>query len=750
MAVDQFTAGPILAAHDPFEATLARMNDEAGDEGMPAQQDAPDHPLDSENAQRLWKKLQGWLNDEKAKQAHNRLQMAIDHDFYDHLQWRGQDIDELADRGQAPLVYNRCALAVNWLYGSAIRTKVDGKVKPRERDDEPLAPVKTKVLKYVNDVNHAVHARLRAYKDALKGGIGWIDHGIDTDPTSELVSIRFESWRYVWHDSHWRDPTYKDGRYVFREKDIDLDVGVALWPARAALLRSAASQEGVRGERDVDDEIETGLGGTHLRAGMEGYAGVADAWDSNSLGRQRVRVTEGWYRVPEPRYVLRGEVFHGRTLDPSDPQFALMQRAVEEGAASAVYNVTMRVRLAIWCDEGLLWEGPSPYRHNRFPLVPVVCYRRDRDGAPYGIIRGMRDAQEDYNKRASKALHLLSTRGLFFESGAFEDEEEAREEVSRPDFFLAVQPGRKWEFVQAPEIARGHIDLMMLDGTHMESSSGVTNELVALDSNAVSGRAIEKRQQQGQLTTTEPTENFRLAQQLSNEITLSMIEQFYSEARVIRIAGEDGADEWLEINRAQQQSNGEFQYLDDITARQADFVMDEIDYRESARSAMSEQALDFIAKLPPEHQVKMLDLAIELMADLPNRTEFVRRARQIAGVPDPEQGKTPEGQAELRKQQQKAEILEQVEMRALMAQVAKAEAEAAKAAAAGDQAKSSAIKARIDAVNASLQAAMQILSVPMLTPAADTLLEGVGMGTALDPALGVRPAVPAAMPAPPQ
>jgi len=40
---------------------------------------------------------------------------------------------------------------------------------------------------------------------------------------------------------------------------------------------------------------------------------------------------------------------------------------------------------------GLLWLGPSPYRHNRYPFTPIWGNRRGRDGLPYGLIRGLRD-----------------------------------------------------------------------------------------------------------------------------------------------------------------------------------------------------------------------------------------------------------------------------------------------------------------------------------------------------------------------
>lgn len=87
-----------------------------------------------------------------------------------------------------------------------------------------------------------------------------------------------------------------------------------------------------------------------------------------------------------------------------------------------VNKVMMRVRLAHMTVGDLLWEGPSPYRHNRFRFTPIWCYRRGRaDNLPYGMIRPIRDIQDDINKRASKALHILSSNKVIMDEGALPD-----------------------------------------------------------------------------------------------------------------------------------------------------------------------------------------------------------------------------------------------------------------------------------------------------------------------------------------
>jgi hypothetical protein len=93
------------------------------------------HPLDTEQMQKRQKQLLEWYHQEREKQAPNRYQMAIDQDFYDNLQWSDQDIQELADRGQAALTFNEVAPTVDWITGTEKRTRVDYKVLPRSEDD---------------------------------------------------------------------------------------------------------------------------------------------------------------------------------------------------------------------------------------------------------------------------------------------------------------------------------------------------------------------------------------------------------------------------------------------------------------------------------------------------------------------------------------------------------------------------------------------------------------------------------------
>jgi len=615
-----------IAVHDPDSRYGSDMEAEA-----------PDHPMDSPSAEATFRKLQEWYQQERERQAANRYQMALDEDFYDGLQWSEEDITELESRGQAAYVYNKIKPTIDWVIGTEKRTRIDFKVLPREEDDVDGAETKTKLLKYLSDVNKTPFHRSRAFSDQIKAGVGWLEDGIRADPEKELLYSRAESWRNIIYDSSSVDRDMEDARFIFRMRWVDLDIAQAYFPDRAEVLRQAAMGQDLF-NTEMDDEFW--YLGQHFQArdakgeviGRRSF--VSDALFFNR--RERVKLIECWYRVPVCEKLCRGKGFDGAKFDPANQA---MVAAYRDQAISVVDTVRLKVRCAILTEGHMLVDAESPYKHNRFPFTPLWCYRRSRDNAPYGSIRNIRDPQEDLNKRASKALFILSTNQIEAEVGASDDWDETRAEAARPDGVIIRNKGYQLEIKRDSVLAEEHLMLMDKDAKMIQDVGGVSDENMGRETNATSGKAILARQDQGSILTAEIFDNLRFAMQLQGEIQLSLAEQYVSEEKVLRIVGNRGKLEWVKVN--QQGENGEI--LNDITARQADFLIGEEDFRQTLRIAMFETMSEMVGKLPPEIAIQMLDMVVDL-SDAPNKEEMVSRIRKINGQRDPDAKLTPEEQ----------------------------------------------------------------------------------------------------------
>ena len=684
------------------------MAEDVGEEDIDALEE-DEHPLDSYQNEELHRQLMATYRMELDRQYENRAQMAIDEDFYDNIQWDEDDAEVLRERGQAPLVFNVISQSVNWIIGSEKRGRVDFKILPRTKEDAKPAERKTSLLKYLSDVNRTTFHRSRAFEDATKVGVGWLEDGVQDDDQGEPVYSRYESWRNMLWDSAATEMDLKDCRFVSRSKWVDLDIAVAIAPDRRHLLERSAADADAYGTdgigRDADeamDSIEN-----HLEMGIESLA-------SHAYNRQRVRMIEMWFRIPKTvQRIVQGQ-FAGEEYDENNPGH---QQAMENGEAFVGQRLDLRMHVALMTPLGLVALEESPYKHNRFPFTPIWGNRRGRDGMPYGVIRGMRDLQEDINKRASKALYILSSNKVVMDEGAVDDIEEFRREVARPDAIIEKRPGKEMNLNVDRGLEQAHFNLMMQDISMIQQVSGVTDELLGRQTNAQSGKAVEARQNQGMMSTAKLFDNMRFAIQMQGEIQLSLIEQYFTEQKTFRITNQRGTPDFVDVNDGLPDN--------DIVRSKADFVISEDEWRATLRQAAAEELMEMITRMPPEVSIVMLDLVVEAM-DIPNRDELVKRIRAINGQRDPDATElTPEEKqriAQQQKQQQIQQMQVEAEIRKALAEAGKTEAEAQKIAA-------ELVESRVDTQKAGIEAAQQALTAPGAARIADTLLREAGFVT---------------------
>jgi hypothetical protein len=648
---------------DPFDA---RSNHKApGDQYFDAHADdsrrlelattESQHPMDSDEVRETHRRLLNWFYYERDKQSANRLEMAIDHDFYDGIQWDADDAAAVRERGQMPLVYNEVAPMADWMIGTERRTRFDWSVLPRTEDDVELADVKTKTLKYVSDVNMTPFVRSRSFADAIKGGLGWVEDGARDDPTKEVLYSAYADWRTVLHDSDAYDLGLKDGRYLFTWRRIDEDIALMMFPGRKnAILRAV---EDAAHPTNLEAEEESWYDSIDV-AGMTGRSGTITSLGTGLVAeasRRKVRVIQCEFRMPTTVKVVDSGPMQGVIFDERD------KHSVEVIAASGsqlVDKVMMRMWVAVFTESDMLHLAPTIYRHNDFSLTPIWCYRRGRDRMPYGVIRRVRDIQQDLNKRASKALFMMNTNQIVAEEGAVEDWDTARDEVDRPDGTIITKPGKNFDIRRDTDAATGQISMMALDANAIQKNIGVADENLGRQTNAVSGEAIKARQTQGSVVTTEPFDNYRLTIRLQGSKQLALVEQFYTKAKVLRLTGANQELEWVRVNQPEEQPDGSVRMLNDITASVADFVVAEQDYSGTLRQVMFDSLNNIAGRVDPQVALRLLTIAFQY-SDLPNKDKIADQFRKITGDRDESKEMTPEEQQQMQEAQQaQAEALQ--------------------------------------------------------------------------------------------
>lgn len=709
--------------HDPMDWEVRKAE-------LEQDEDAPEigeHPLDSYENQQTLNQLEEWYENTRIIQSANRYEQAIDEDYYDGLQWSDEDKAELEARGQAALVFNEIKPAIDWIIGTERRTRTEWKVHPRTDDDVKDAQTKTQLLKYVSDVNKIRFNRSFAFAEAVKVGVGWLEDGAQDETFGdEPLFSRHESWRKMWYDPLATAFDLDDARFIFREKWVDLDIAISMFPEREQVLRAKAEHHYLM-PTDEDEFLDTALYyNADYMTGRRSTSTIDEIAGTMQNRRARVRLIEGWYRKPCKCQVFKVDRYavplsneytsslqnhHGMDFDENHPE---MRSAIENGLATVVDSNRLKMHVSIFVKGFMLQNMITPYRHNRFPFTPVWGYRRGRDRTAYGVIRNVRDPQEDLNKRRSKALHILSTNRIIMDKGAVDDVEELRDEAADPAGVIVKNLGHELIIDRDNSLAQEHIMLEVRDGEYIRNVSGVTGENLGRETTAKSGKAIEAKQVQGSATTAELFDNLMYAMQIQGEKQLSLTEQFYDYPKVIRVTDDRGNAEFSRINSPDE--TGE-RIENDITRSKADFVISAQDFRESVRIAMFEQMIEMIGSMDSQIALQLLDLVFEL-SDLPGKDELVRRIREINGQPDPDNQDDPEEQARRAAQDQQAadeaQLVRDTQVADLQERIAKAK-----------KLSTESNKNHIEMMEKALELVEKMKTDPQLAPAADALINSL-------------------------
>lgn len=652
-----------------------------------------------------------WFYSEASRQADNRRLMARDEAMYDNEQWDREDAETLRERGQEPIVYNEIGPTIDWLIGTERRSRVDFYVVAEDDDaDTPPGQTppsedainKTKLLKYLDDVNMAPFERSYSAEDSFKAGLGVLEIGLRGDKTGAPIFVGAESWRNFLHDSRAKKDQ-SDARYNFRVKEIDLDVACAIFPDKEEVLKRAA----ISGDERASFKSLNGIAGT--LSGLDSFGEFADTDDEYDgvsrpidffNARERVTIIECWSREPVRRPI---------------------------GQAGMGDPVTFKIRVSLMVEDETLLETWSPFKHDRFPFVLVWAYRNKRTGMPYGPIRRLVGPQKGLNKRMARGLFEASFNQTELEKGALDNEsmdiQALHDEINDPTGILifanGALSGNKVRQRTNPGAAREQILLAEGDRQALRMMSGVNEENRGLQSQATSRVAMDAKAERGSIQTAELFDNQLLARQQEGEITLSLAEQFVVQPMVIRVAGESGQGNVERIKINQPVPGG---YLNDITARRAHFVVGEQAWKQSYAEAAFDslmQVLTQLASAAPQIVVALLDVVFDMHPNLPKKKAVIERIRAVNGQVDPDGKMTPQQQAAAQQKAQVAQMQFELQMAQLRADVQGAQAK-------GEKLSTDAIVARVTALYEAAQTAQMLALAPTITPIADQILASAG------------------------
>lgn len=552
------------------------------------------------------------------------------YDYYDGHQFTNEEREELESRDQPVIKFNLMQAHINAVRGTEDRTKLDVSYKGRGEDDARKSMIYRAGSKFVEDENDTPFEISEAFFQQSCGGLGVLYTGFNPDPEGPKILEEMVDYRDVRFDPKSKKYDWSiDSRYFIRKGWWEVDHAINVWPEHKEMLKESAGR-GLLRDSTGQDAVPYGDAPErmwYLQGRQFGWR--SDEWRDEA--ENRVMISECWYKVYVKRNLLRrhltGEQSEIDLENPTPEQVMLMASEPYEIIESAPVN---RWRVAIFAGPNILSDEASPYAHNRLPYIPFWGQREFRTGEYYGIAQPMMDPQDMVNMSLSKLLYTIGTQQVWYETGAFVDDDIAAEQKNDPNGMVECNAGQLQKIVRDKWETNAQLQQMVMEmsGKILGEGSGTNAEFMGRDSGADSGYGIKLRQNAASVSLSSIFKNYRKSLKMLAELRLTNIQQAFTAPMFARITDDPEAasiilNDLLYIPEADQ-----FIPANTITRSKIDVVVSTEQHEDSIRQAFAEQLMQMISRLPDEAVIALLDLPIE-MGDPPRKDQVLQRIHAV-------------------------------------------------------------------------------------------------------------------------
>lgn len=217
---------------------------------------------------------------------------------------------------------------------------------------------------------------------------------------------------------------------------------------------------------------------------------------------------------------------------------------------------------AIWSDGVILESNELQYNLSRFPVsirrMDEIDYDNPADAR--GMYYNLLPIQDRINNCHLRAIHMMGTNKMLFESDAVDDAELFIEDYSQDSAVVEVKSGalsnnKIQDIKQYNEIANLRNEIADLR-KRAEEIIGLNNEVLGSAVNRMSGAAIENRQNAGLVGLQDFIDTSAEQDKDLAEISLELIQQYFKAEQMFKISDKIETDGYFVANEIQRDANG--------------------------------------------------------------------------------------------------------------------------------------------------------------------------------------------------
>ncbi|GEM_PF-2194631 len=442
-----------------------------------------------------------------------------ENNFYIGNQWNHGDLKRIRTSDTIPVTINIIKKQVDSLVGKRLSTLTDLRAYPIEYNDDVIATLLTRTLKWATDLCNAQTNITSGHKDQVVGGLGWLHTYIDfsTDYVSGDIKIIHESPYNILPDPHFRNIDLSDADYLIRYKLMSKS------ELKSTYSEKAKEIDGLKGDGDSIFKFNR----------------------VNDNRNSRVVVKEYWYKSIVKKLIIVNK------YDPTDNEewggdkdrlkvflnlnkdFMAVERNVQE------------IRLATLADGRLMLQDvPNPYSSRPyFPFIPILGYYNSSseywEDKIAGHVRALKFPQMEKNARRSAMLTVtmkFPRMAWLMDEGAVKDINDLKRLGGR-EGVIPKRPGRALELLQQAGLPTSEVQLEQMFSSDL-NQVGLVPEVIGAPSNLESAKAMSLVQATGLIPVAELNEHLNFSLRMLGQQVIDLALEHFSDQKFQLIVGD--------------------------------------------------------------------------------------------------------------------------------------------------------------------------------------------------------------------
>lgn len=543
-------------------------------------------------------------------------------------QWEQADLQDLKNQGRPAMTFNRIKPIISIISGYQRENSSRIKVNPEGGEDRVFSEVMDRMLKFIDKVSHLGYKMSYWFDDGLFTGKGWLEavRTYDSDPIRGELKFLQRTPYQILVDPDFNEydlNEYPRAQYLFKIVRLSRDVLKLIYPEHAKLIDGFV--------KDDDDPIANGR--NLLKEGSDDDYGnrpnmttvvkKTDEEDESGLKMDnKFTVKEYWRpKSVEKYFIVDKESGEPRKFDSKDAAEAF---AAEQGFGKIITRKTPEMWVAAKVGGFVLQDIRSPFEplYSGYPFFRFLA-----DWAPsaetevlktQGIVRQLKDPQREKNKSKSQTLHILNTQA---NSGWIGDEDaltsegfkQLEEMGSKPGIVVKKKKGSDLREILPKGPNPGHLAREQQADEEFKQISAVNPDLMGIQQDTSSGRAISLRIRQAVLSLVRIFHNYRYSKEIIGKFILAMTPALFDEKKVMKVLGPQYMAQATDKRYPEGLTEGHLAaFMRMVADNKYDVFVSEADQNKTIRYEVFQDLTELVKAgipIPPELLIDYMDIS---------------------------------------------------------------------------------------------------------------------------------------------